>query len=132
MARPIAAIQVLSRTRVLLDAILWIAIPCVWAQTRIDQADRIASALRNQQFDKALDLLVPALEKSPTDPQLWTMQGAAYAGENLNDDALASFHKALRFSPDYLPALRGAAQIEYQAGSRFSACSPMIEPDMAC
>lgn len=125
MARPIAAIQVLSRTRVLLNAILWIAIPCVWAQTRIDQADRIASALRNQQFDKALDLLVPALEKSPTDPQLWTMQGAAYAGENKNDDALASFHKALRFSPDYLPALRGAAQIEYQAGS--PAAIPLIQ-----
>ena len=33
-------------------------------------------------------------------------------------EALASFRKALKVSPDYLAALEGAAQIEYEAGSR--------------
>jgi tetratricopeptide (TPR) repeat protein len=117
MPKPITAIHALSRTCILRDAILSIVITCAWAQTGSEPTGAIASALRNQQFDKALDLLAPALQKSATNAQLWTMQGVAYAGQNKNADALASFHQALRLSPDYLPALRGAAQIEYQAGS---------------
>jgi tetratricopeptide (TPR) repeat protein len=46
------------------------------------------------------------------------MQGAAYAGEERKQDALASFRAALKISPDYLPALKGAIQIEYESGSK--------------
>lgn len=46
------------------------------------------------------------------------MQGAAYAGEGHKQDALASFRAALKISADYLPALKGAIQIEYESGSK--------------
>lgn len=126
MPAPAGAIHAVSRTCVLLSALLSMAIAGVWpAQAGGDDTDAIAFALRDQQFAKALDLLGPALEKNATDARLWTMQGVAYAGENKNENALRSFHQALKFSPDYLPALRGAAQVEYQAG-RASAI-PLIQ-----
>lgn len=80
--------------------------------------DAIGSALEARQFDKALDLLHPALESSPQDAQLWAMQGTAYSGLGQNKEALSSFQRSLKISPDYLPALKGAIQIEYQAGSK--------------
>jgi len=95
------------------------------AQTFEEQAGAIAAALREQQFEHALELLGPALRESPRNPQLWAMQGVAYAGENKNKEALSSFHEALQISPDCLPALQGAAQIEYAAGNR--AAIPLIE-----
>ena len=78
----------------------------------------IASALQNGEFQKALELLRPALQASPRNAQLWAMQGAAYAGEGHPKEALGSFRSALKISPDYLPALQGAIQIEYEAAGR--------------
>ena len=88
-----------------------------FAQTVGDQIGLIASALQNQDFAKALELLGPSLQRSPSNAQLWAMQGAAYAGEGHKQDALASFRAALKISPDYVPALEGAIQIEYDNGS---------------
>jgi len=87
--------------------------------------DAIASALQGQDYHKALQLLSPALQEWPQDPQLWTMQGAAYAGEKRQQEALSSYYRALQLAPDYLPALQGAAQIEYDAGS--SKAVPLIQ-----
>jgi len=81
------------------------------------QGDAIASALRDHDFESALKLLGPALQASPDSAQLWAMQGTAYAGEQEKQKALESFRHALQISPDYLPALHGAAQIEFEAGS---------------
>lgn len=87
------------------------------AQSASDQFPPIASALQNQQFEKALDLLRPALQQSPRDAGLWTMQGRAYSGLGRKKDALTSFRTALEFSPDNVLALQGAAQIEYDSSS---------------
>jgi len=89
----------------------------VLAQTAQDQFVAIASALRNQQFDQALELLRPALQRSPGNAVLWTMQGVAYAGRGEKKQALLSFRSALKISPNNIPALQGAAQIEYEAGN---------------
>jgi tetratricopeptide (TPR) repeat protein len=86
---------------------------CASAQNSTDSLAPIYSALQNQEFDKALALLQPLLQQSPNVAQLWAMQGAAYAGKGKKEDALVSFRQALKISPDYLPALHGAAQIEY-------------------
>jgi tetratricopeptide (TPR) repeat protein len=75
------------------------------------------SALRSGQFDRALEMLKPALRLTPNNAQLWMFQGLAYAGKKNVKSALASYKHALTVSPDYLPALEGAAQIEYEAGS---------------
>jgi tetratricopeptide (TPR) repeat protein len=87
-----------------------------WAQSTGDGTDAIVSAMQNRDYQKALELLPPALKASPGDSRLWAMQGAAYAGEGHKPEALVSFEKALKISPDYLPALEGAIQIEYEAG----------------
>ncbi len=90
-----------------------------------DRIAPIADALQNKEPEKALELLHVALLASPRNAQLWSMQGTAYTQEKRNKEALASFHNALKISPDYLPALHGAAQIEYDAGS--AEAIPLIE-----
>jgi tetratricopeptide (TPR) repeat protein len=86
------------------------------AQTR-SGAEPIASALHDGEYAKALELLQPALKTSPGDARLWTMQGAAQAALGEKSQALASYHTALRIAPDDLPALQGAAQIEFDEAS---------------
>src|SRR5579864_1954139 len=98
---------------------------CSVAQTAADPLIPITSALQNREFGKALELLHPALQKSPGNAQLWAMQGAAYAGDGHKDEALASFRSALKIAPDYVPALQGAVQIEYEAGS--AAAIPLLQ-----
>jgi len=97
----------------------------VSAQASENRVGAIAAALENQQFGRALALLDSALQESPNDSQLWAMQGAAYAAEHKSKEALVSFHQALQISPEYLPALQGAAQIEYDAGN--AAAIPLIQ-----
>ena len=76
----------------------------------------IISALQSRDFGKALQLLQPALETSPRNPQLLVFQGLAYSGEGNATAALGSYQAALKIVPDYLPALKGAAELEYDAG----------------
>jgi tetratricopeptide (TPR) repeat protein len=118
-------IRAIRKICLLLAPLFFLFPPWTLAQAAGDQFDPIASALRGKEFEKALELLHPALQASPGDAQLWAMQGAAYAGEGHTKEALASFRNALKISPDYLPALQGAAQIEYEGGS--PAAIPLIE-----
>ena len=97
---------------------------CAFAQTA-ERIDAIASALRSKEFERALKLLQPALQESPGDARLLAMQGAAYEGSGDKKQALASFQSALKIAPDYLPALQGAAQIKYEAGS--PAAIPLLQ-----
>ena len=83
-----------------------------------DQADAITSALRARDYDKAVELTREALKASPNDPQIWTLQGIALSRKGDTSGALAAYRRALTLSPDYIPALEGAAQLQYQAGSR--------------
>lgn len=95
-----------------LSLALLLSLSPAFAQNQ-SQREAIASALQNNAFPEALKLLEPALMQSPADAELWAMQGAAYAGEHHNAEALSSYNKALKFSADYLPALTGAIQIEF-------------------
>jgi tetratricopeptide (TPR) repeat protein len=87
------------------------------AQTA-DRIGPITSALRAGQFDAALQLLQPEIERTPNSAQLWTLRGVAFSGKGDKKQALGAFRHALTLSPDYLPALEGAAQIEYENGSQ--------------
>ena len=98
--------------------LLFLSVCAVIAQSNADQIASITNALRSRDFARALELLEPALRQLPANPQLWTLQGLAYSGEGHEKEALVSFHTALKTSPDYLPALEGAAQLEYQSGGR--------------
>ncbi|WP_185827352.1 tetratricopeptide repeat protein [Edaphobacter aggregans] len=59
----------------------------------------VISALRAQQFEQALRLLQPALERSSKDPRLWSLQGVALSGEGRKKEALAAFQHALSLAP---------------------------------
>lgn len=113
--RPVARFDVFLYKASLFLLVLFVAIN-VSGQTANERVQSITSVLRDRDFEKALQLLKPALQDSPT-AQLWALQGLAYAGEGNSTAALASYKHALHISSDYLPALEGAAQIEYEAGS---------------
>jgi len=87
-------------------------------QTSNDQLQSITYAIRGREFEKALQLLQTAIQSSPKNPQLWMLQGLAFAGKGESQSALTSYRRALLIAPEYLPALEGAAQIEYEAGSK--------------
>lgn len=95
-----------------------VACSLVAAQSSPEQVGAITSAMRAGQFDKALELVQTELQTSPKNPQLWAFRGIALSGKGDKKEALAAFHHALQNSPDYLPALEGAAQIEYESGSK--------------
>ena len=78
----------------------------------------ITSALRARDFDGALQLLRSELRQNPKSAQLWALQGIAYSGKTEPKGALQSYRHALEISPNYLPALEGAAQIEYESGGQ--------------
>jgi tetratricopeptide (TPR) repeat protein len=77
----------------------------------------VAEALRGQRFEEALTLSHAALKQTPQDYRLWTMRGMAHSGVGKLAPALAAYEHALKIAPNYLPALEGAAQVEYQQGS---------------
>lgn len=89
------------------------------------QAASIADALRDRDFDRALRLIEPALRQAPANPQLLMFEGLAYSGKGDRKAALASWQRAVAIAPDYLPALEGAAQLEYQAGDEGAV--PLLE-----
>ena len=113
-----------SRKLALLAALTFF-LPWACGQSGPNNVGSITSALRVRDFGKALQLLQPALQQSPKNAQLWTLQGIAFSGNNQEKDALASFRTALKISPDYLPALEGAAQLEYKAGR--DAAIPLLQ-----
>ncbi len=80
-------------------------------------ANEIVTALRARNYSTALELLEPALRQSPGDAQLWTFEGLAYSGLGQKTQALTSYRRALKIAPEYLPALEGAAQLDYESGS---------------
>jgi tetratricopeptide (TPR) repeat protein len=84
------------------------------AQTQHDVAHRIASDLRAGRYAQARTLLDAALKQYPRDAQLLTLNGLAFIHAGQRAQALAAFDQALAIAPRYLPALEGAAQIEYE------------------
>jgi tetratricopeptide (TPR) repeat protein len=111
--------EVMRAQRVL--ALVGIVFSCLFrlsGQTEPDPTPTVASALAAHDFDRALALLQPAIKQSPQNAKLWTLEALALSGKGNRGAALAAYHKALRISPEYLPALEGAAQLEYESGSQ--------------
>ncbi len=89
-----------------------------FGQTERERTAAIASALAAHDFDQALVLLRPAIKESPQNAKLWTMQALALSGKGDKKEARFAYQKALKISPEFLPALEGAAQLEYDEGSQ--------------
>lgn len=104
--------------RVALSVLLGTSVASSLAQqpTRDPLAD-ITAALRAQDFTAALQRCKGALEHSPRDPRLWTLQALSFQGLHRSPEAFASFDKALSVAPGYVPALQGEAQLGYATHS---------------
>ena len=76
----------------------------------------IESALRSRDYQHALDLSRKALQLFPDDVRICTMEALALTGLGKREQALMTYRTVLKASPEYLPALEGAAEIEYQRG----------------
>ena len=87
------------------------------AQSDDETVRSATNALRLQQYDQAYQAAHAGLQKSPHDPKILTLEGLALSGLGKNDAALADYGAALKISPNYIPALEAAAEIEYNAGS---------------
>jgi tetratricopeptide (TPR) repeat protein len=87
------------------------------AQIPQAQLEPITAALRAQQFDQAAQLAASALKDFPGDAHLWALRGVALASAGDSKGGVAAFQQALNISPNYLMALQGAAEIEFQVGA---------------
>ena len=87
------------------------------AQDAPASATAVIEALQKGQYDEALRMNGELLRAEPQSHKLWTLQGVAQERSGHPREALESYHHAVALSPDYLPALEGAAQLEYKAES---------------
>jgi tetratricopeptide (TPR) repeat protein len=96
----------------------------VQAQSPQDAVAPIIAAMRSQDYPRALSLTRSALAKRPGDYRVWTLQGMAFSGMGRLPRALTAYQQALKFAPNYLPALEGAAQTEFHLDS--NAAVPLL------
>lgn len=76
--------------------------------------EEIRDLIRRGDFAAALSACQTVLKKQPDQFQVWSLQGIALQATGRNRDSLDSFRRALVIQPNFLPALQGAAQLEYQ------------------
>lgn len=90
-----------------------------------DLTAQIVAALRQGNPAEAERLCDQALNSAPDSPRIWTLKGVGYDNLGQSRDALNAYHRALSKAPDYLPALDGAAQVEFRHGSQLAV--PLLE-----
>lgn len=82
-----------------------------------DVGPQIVEAIRNQDYSRAIQMADAALEETPKDPWLCTWRGIASQRTGDLEGAAKNFETALKFSPNYLPAVAGAAETNYKSGN---------------
>ena len=87
-----------------------LSIPQASAQSRGD----VVQALSRGQNEAALQILAQLLDRDPDDHTLLTLQGIAMSQSGNPAKALTAYREALRRAPNFLAALQGAAEIEFQ------------------
>jgi tetratricopeptide (TPR) repeat protein len=88
------------------------------AQVTDSPVAEIQSLVRSEQYDQALQLTKSQLHTKPNDVRLWTLEGIIFSLKGEKTDAISSFDKALRLSPEYMPALKGEVQLLYESGDK--------------
>jgi tetratricopeptide (TPR) repeat protein len=84
------------------------------ASSNSNLVGEIVNSIRTKQFDQALEECDATLKTAPADKRIWTLKGMAYMGKVSSVSALDAYQHALNLDQNYLPALEGAAQVEYQ------------------
>src|SRR4051812_5542740 len=97
-------------------AALWIGgAVLAFSQSTPDPLSSIISDIAAGRYSQARQSIQAALSQSPQDPRLWTLDGLSLARSGHGKEALQSYDRALKLAPHYLPALEGAAEIEFQS-----------------
>ena len=78
----------------------------------------LISALKAQDYQKALTLAQELKTQNTLDPRVLMLEGMANEGLKNKAEALRSYRSALKIKPDYLPALKAEAQLEYANADR--------------
>jgi tetratricopeptide (TPR) repeat protein len=111
-------VSAISLKGMMTSAILLVAV-LLRPQSALGQdKSTILADLRAGQYIEARQMLEKAIERSPRDAVLWTLNGFALEHLGHEKEALASYEHALTIAPNSLPALEGAAQIEYRASDQ--------------
>ena len=76
----------------------------------------VSEALRAGRPEDAIRLAEQWIEAEPADPRPPTLKGIALSQLDRPADAILAFESALALQPSYLPALQGAAEIEFRLG----------------
>jgi tetratricopeptide (TPR) repeat protein len=74
---------------------------------------KVAAAINAGTFQNAIELAERELASRPRDKRILTLRGIAQEKLGSNPAALDSFRHALEADPQYLPALKAAAELEY-------------------
>jgi tetratricopeptide (TPR) repeat protein len=107
-----------SKKEMIISAILLAAVLLLPLSAMGQDKSTIIADVRAGQYREARQMLEQAIKQSPQDAALWTLNGFALSHLGQQKEALTSYKQALKLSPDYLAALEGAAQIEFQASDQ--------------
>lgn len=98
-------------------AVLTAILPLAAGQSGLSDLQSIQRALAGEKYETALDLTRSAIRTRPKDVQLKTMEGIVLGRLGRHGEALSAYKEALQVAPSYLPALEGAAEVEYKTGN---------------
>lgn len=93
-----------------------LAVPALALAQEPPSPQAVAEALRAGRAEEAVQLADRWSLASPTDPRPHAMQGIALGQLGRAEDAVRAFERALGLEPTYLPALQGAAELEFRLG----------------
>lgn len=102
---------------------IFIALACVaiaWTHSAADSIQVVIADLQAARYGKAQAAIEQKLKESPKDARLWTLHGFALTHLSNPKQALLSYRRALEISPDYLPALEGAAELSFKTSGQDS------------
>lgn len=74
---------------------------------------QIIKQLQSRNPGEAVALCDAEVKSFPSDYRIWSLRGIALDEMKSEKEALASYLRALELAPDYVPALQGAAKIEF-------------------
>ena len=98
-------------------SILSISVAFVHAQEGSASRAEVIRQLQQGQNQAAVALAQQALQTAPRDCALLSLEAIGETGLGHTEAALALFRKTLTLCPTYLPALEGAAQIQFARGN---------------
>lgn len=95
------------------------------AQQNSANLSAIQNLIRSRQYGQAVEAVKKQLRLTPNNYRLWTLEGIALSLNSDASGAITAFDKALHISPDYMPALKGEAQLLYSSNE--ARALPLLE-----